>query len=82
MSKLNLKKTKSKQSKSSFSKSFAQNNDYNDYNYDFDENDLKGEVTYEDINFQQEKDISEERDKIISSAVEKLFLEKPQVYQQ
>ena len=51
MSKLNLKKTKSKQSKSSFSKSFAQNNDYNDYNYDFDENDLKGEVTYEDINF-------------------------------
>ena len=80
---LNLKKTKSRKSKSSYSQNPGDlqdndNDDYNEYDYEFDENDLKGQVSFEHIKFLEEKDISEERDKIISQAEEKLFLERPQ----
>ena len=46
MSDLNLKKTKSKKSKSSFSKSFREKSDYD---IDYNEKDLQAQVTYEDI---------------------------------
>jgi ariadne-1 len=76
MSDLNLKKTVSKNSEGG-SQTF---NDYqDDYEYEFDENDLGGnQISDENITFIPEQDILKEREKMIQEASEKLFLERPQ----
>ena len=74
MSDLNLKKKSSKLKSSS-----SNSNDYQDYDYDYDyEEELAIPVTYETINFISESDILSEREKMISEATEKLFLERNQ----
>ena len=74
MSDLNLKKKSSKLKSSS-----SNSNDYQDYDYDYDyEEELATPVTYETINFISESDILSEREKMISEATEKLFLERNQ----
>ena len=73
MSELNLKKDKSKgKSKSkSFSQSFQES-----YDYDNNESNLNDQKIDENINFLEETEISKEREKIISEAKDKLFLER------
>ena len=76
MSDLNLKKTNSK---SYGSQSFGEYQDYEyDYNYEYNEDDLNTKITSENIDFIEESDILEEREKAILEAEEKLFLERNQ----
>ena len=54
-------------------------NDYQeDYDYEFDEGDLNNKIIEENMNFVQESEILQEREKIIEEAIEKLFLERDQ----
>ena len=77
MSELNLKKSSSKISGGIGSQSFNEYQDY-DCDYDYEEQDLNGNVTDENVNFISESDILPEREKMILEATEKLFLERYQ----
>ena len=49
-----------------------------DYDYEYDDNDLNNKITEETINFIPESEILQERELIIQEAMEKLFLEREQ----
>ena len=51
---------------------------YQDYDYEYNEDDLNGMIVEESVEFIQENDILVEREKMIAEAKEKLFLERNQ----
>ena len=53
-------------------------NDYQDYDYEFNEEELNNQIIDEHVDFIEEKDILIEREKMILEATEKLFLERNQ----
>ena len=76
MSDLNLQKSLSKNSQYNSQIS----NDYQDYDYDyeFNEDDLNVQVVDQATTFVEEKDLLQEREKMILEATEKLFIERNQ----